>query len=380
MPIIVAISLVTYNGEKWIKQCLEAVKNQSYKNWQVFVVDNNSQDGSVGLIKKIMPEADLIINQKNLGFSVGHNQNIRRLSNEAQYVLCLNQDAILDVDFLAHAVAALEKDSRAGALQGRILRIKEFFSVIPAKAGIHTIIGRPSVDSRTPLGIFDIRGNDKANKSENIIDTTGLFIFKNRQVINRGQGEIDRGQYDKSEEIFGADGAAPVYRVSVLKVVATPLLVSPLKKGGESDEYFDEDFFAYKEDVDLSWRLRLAGWQIIYEPRAIAWHGRSVSGDAIGLKNIRKQRQQISRFSRLYSCQNNYYMLLKNELSSLFWRHLPYIFWRQLKISVYILLFEPWMLKSIHRFFRTAFLMLKKRKIIMTKKTVDAKEMKKWFV
>jgi len=350
MSVFVAISLVTYNGEKWIKKCLEAIKKQSYKDWRVFVVDNNSQDKTVELIRKIMPETDLIVNQENLGFSVGHNQNIRRLPNEVKYVLCLNQDAILDVNFLVHTVAALEKNPRVGALQGKLLRFK----------------------------IYDLRFKNDDNNQ--IIDTTGLIVFKNRQVINRGQGEIDQGQYDKPEEIFGVDGAAPVYRVSALKVVATPLLVSPLKKGGESDEYFDEDFFAYKEDVDLSWRLRLAGWQIIYEPRAMAWHGRSVSGDAIGLKNIRRQRQQVSRFCRLHSWQNHYYMLLKNELPNLFWRHFPYIFWRQLKISLYILLFEPWMLKSTHRFFRTAFLMLVKRKIIMAKKTVNVKEIKKWFV
>jgi len=350
MSVAVVISLVTYNGEKWIERCLEAIKKQSYKNWQVFAVDNNSQDKTVELIKKIMPETDLIVNQENLGFSAGHNQNIRRMSKEAKYILCLNQDAILDVNFLVHTVAALEKNPRVGALQGKLLRFK----------------------------IYDLRFKNDDNNQ--IIDTTGLIVFKNRQVANRGQGEVDQGQYDKSEEIFGADGAAPVYRVSALKVVATPLLVSPLKKGGESDEYFDEDFFAYKEDVDLSWRLRLAGWQIIYEPRAMAWHGRSVSGDAIGLKNIRRQRRQISRFFRLHSWQNHYYMLLKNELPSLFWRHFLYIFWRQLKISLYILLFEPWMLKSIHRFFRTAYLMLAKRKIIMAKKIASVEEMKKWFV
>ena len=401
MRLLLAISLVTYNGAKWLEQCLGAIKNQSYKNWQVFVVDNNSQDGSVSLIERIMPSANLIVNQVNLGFSKGHNQNIRRLPKETKYVLCLNQDAILDVTFLASAIGALEKNPQAGALQGKILKIVKSMPVIPAEAGIYAM--PYCMDSRLRGNDKEVSGNDNTScvgnglnefKNSNIIDTTGLVIFKNRQVINRGQGEVDRGQYDQPGQVFGADGAASVYRVAALDNIAIPppslpTSVAPERhrsigrplstKRGGSHEYFDEVFFAYKEDIDLSWRLRLAGWQIIYEPKAISWHGRSATGTATSLGAMLKQRQQIPRFCRLHSWQNHHFMLLKNEVPVLFWQHFSYIFWRELRTFFYVLLFEPWMLKSVYRFLKLAPRMWRKRRQIMAKKIIQASDLKKWF-
>lgn len=349
---LVSISIVTYNGEKWIQQCLESIKKQSYQNWNVLIIDNGSRDQTVKLAKKEMSQARLICLKKNIGFSAGHNLGISQ--SQGKYILCLNQDVILGIDFIKQAKATLESDRRIGAVQGKLFRMQ-----------------------------------NRELKTENaeIIDTTGLTMLKNRWVINRGQGEIDQGQYNKIEEVFGADGAAPVYRKQALETVFLPPVKEETKRG-LIGEYFDQDFFAYKEDIDLSWRLRLAGWNIIYQPQAVAWHNRGAAAAAVGTgrrlipvkKDIIKQRQQISKFCRQLSWKNQRLMQIKNELPGLFWRHLPWVFWRELKTAGYILFCEPWMLKSVMQFWRQAPAAWQKRKQVMAKKTMTVKAMKKWFV
>ncbi len=99
-----------------------------------------------------------------------------------------------------------------------------------------------------------------------ILDSTGHLVFASRRAIDRGERELDRGQYDALTNLFGVCGAAPVYRRKMLEDVRL------------SDEYFDEDFFAYFEDFDISWRAKLKGWNFGFVPGAIGYHYRGASG------------------------------------------------------------------------------------------------------
>lgn len=347
---LVSISLVTYNGEKWLKRCLASVKKQSYTNWQVLIIDNASQDKTVALAKEAMSDAGLILNQENLGFAAGHNCGISQ--SKGDYILCLNQDVILHPNFLQEAVATLELDDKIGAVQGKLLSNKQQATNDKGQA---------------------TRNREQGLKKENvsIIDTTGLVIFKNRRVVNRGQGEADCGQYEKCQEVFGADGAAPLYRRAALDEVVVAMT---------NKEYFDEDFFAYKEDIDLSWRLRLAGWKIVYQPKAIAWHARGAGSQATMADSaIVKQHQKMNRFCRQLSWKNQRLMQIKNELPSLFWRHLPAIAWKELKSTGYILLVEPWLLKAVWQFFKDSPGAWQKRRTVMAAKSITKGEMEKWF-
>jgi len=240
---------------------------------------------------------------------------------------------------LKKAVLAFGQDEKIGSLQGKLLRLK--------------------ID------------DEKLTKTD-IIDNAGLIIFKNRRVIARGQGQADRGQFDGQKEIFGVDGAAPIYRRAALQTIKICL-------DGQC-EYLDEDFYMYKEDVDLAWRLRLAGWQAYYEPRAMAWHART-AGDsaAVNYFGMIKERLKINKFAKYLSFKNQRLMQIKNEQPVLLFEHLLWFLPKEIASWIYVILFERYTWKAIRDLFRQAPRAWQKREVIMVQKKVSAKEMEKWF-
>jgi len=333
---LVSINILSYNGEKLIGPCLESVFNQNYGDLEIHVIDNASKDKSIEQIEIFKSKFQkfpirITANKENAGFAAGHNQGIRESNGE--YVFCLNQDVVLDRDFIKNAVGLMEQDKKVGAVQGRLYKI-----------------------------------TDINNPAKEIIDTTGLLIFKNRRVVNRAQGEKENGQYLQAEEVFGADGAAPIYRKAALDDAKI------------NNEYFDEDFFCYKEDIDLSWRLRLLGWKIFYESKAIGYHLRGAGETAtIRAFEIIRQRKKISPFVKLHSFKNQRLMQAKNELPSLFFRNFFSILIKEKSAWLYVLIFERYSWKAIKELIKLIPRARQKRKIIMARKKVDAKEMAKWF-
>lgn len=316
----ISINILTYNGQDLIESCLKSVLKQTYSNIEILVVDNASKDETVS---RIGQGIRVIENKKNLGFTGGHNIGIRE--SKGDYVLCLNQDVVLDKDFVKNTVQVMEVDEKIAAVQGKLY------------------------------------------KAKNIIDTTGLLMFKNRRIVSRGQGEKDENQY-KGGEIFGADGAAPLYRRKALENIKI------------KQDYFDEDFFMYKEDVDLAWRLQLYGWKAVYEPKAMGYHLRGAGEEAVkNYVKIVKERQKISEFAKYHSFKNQRLMQIKNELCSLFFRDFCRIIIKEIGAWVYVLLFEKYTWKAIKELFKQAPSAWHKRKIIMARKKVGAKEIKKWL-
>jgi len=323
---LVSINILTYNGENLIEDCLKSVLNQTYPNIEILIVDNASTDRTVEEIRNSKFEirnTRIIENNKNVGFAAGHNIGIRE--SRGDYVLCLNQDVVLDKDFVKYIVEAIEKDEKVGSVQGKLL------------------------------------------KNEKIIDVSGLLIFKNRRVIARGQGEEDRGQYEAGE-IFGVDGAAPLYRRKALEDTKI------------NNEYFDEDFFCYKEDVDLAWRMRLYGWKAVYEPRAFASHSRSAGERAVkNYVSVALERRRLSEFAKFYSFKNDRLMRIKNELPSLFLSNIFSILIKEIGAWLYVLIFEYYIWRAIGELIKQIPNTWRKRRIIMAKKRVEAIDMKKWF-
>jgi len=330
---LVSVNILTYNGEHLIGPCLMAVDKQTYGNIEVLVIDNASSDHSLEAAQKtkIKFPINFIKNDINLGFAKGHNQGIKE--SRGEYVLCLNQDVILEKDFIERLAEVMEKDGRIGAIQGRLYKI-----------------------------------NDFNHLQREIIDTTGLLIYKNRRVVNRGQGEKENGQYGLQEEIFGADGAAPLYRRAALEDVKY------------KNEYFDEDFFCYKEDIDLSWRMRIFGWKIVYEPKAVGYHLRGAGESAtVNLAEIIRQRKRISSFAKFYSFKNQRLMQVKNEFVGLFFRHFFSILIKEAGAWLYALLFESYARRAIKQFFSELPRACEKRKYIMANKRIGASEFLRWF-
>jgi len=322
----VVVGLVTFNGEKYLPFCLDSLKRQTFRNFCLFVVDNNSQDGSVSFLRKHYPEAEIVQNKKNLGFSRAYNQIIHWTKSD--YILCLNQDVILEPDFLEILVSFLDRHPQVGSLSGKIYR-------------------------------WDFEKNQKTK----IIDTVGLKVFRNHRVIDEGQGKEDRGEYNQIKEIFGPSAAVALYRRKALEDIKV------------DNEYFDEDFFAYKEDVDLAFRLRIAGWSSFFVPQAIAYHDRTTSqkGDII------KNRSLKSQFANYHSYRNHLLVILKNEFFSNLILCFPQIFWYEFKKFVYLLIFERKTLKGLVDILKLLPKVIKKRKIIKQKRKIKAKDLRKWF-
>ncbi len=332
---LVSINILTWNAEKYIKKCLNSALRQSYDNIEINILDNGSKDKTIAITKKIKKQTNKKIsiwqNEKNMGFASGHNALIDK--SKGDFVLMLNQDAILDNDFVKKAVEEMEKDEKIAAIQSKLIK-------------------------------YDY----KKDKATNKFDSAGLLIYRNRRIVNRGQGIEDKGQYEKKEEIFGADGAAPFYRRKALEDVKI------------GSEYFDENFFTYKEDIDLSWRLRLYGWKIVYIPSILAYHGRG-AGESESMKylDILKQRRRVSFFAKKLSFKNQRLMQIKNEFFSDILKDFFPIFKKGILAWGYTILLEPRVLTCLIDFFRLLPSTLRKRKIIMANQRIGSKGMRKWF-
>ena len=248
--------------------------------------------------------------------------------------MVLNPDVELAPDFLEHALLPFD-DPKVGAVTGKMIR-----------------------------------------PNSSVLDGTGITVDRFRRARERGQNEKDFGQYDNSPEIFGVSGTAAIYRRSALEQVKVPT------KRGQA-EYFDEDFFMYFEDVDLSWRLRLAGYTCIFVPTARVNHERVASSSPGGyrrfLSYLRHHRALPEKIKR-WNWKNHLLCVIKNDFGRPFWRDFPLIFVRELAMFFFILIFETRTLGIVPEFFRQLPMMLKKRKYIQSHRVVTSKEAGEWFV
>jgi hypothetical protein len=196
-----------------------------------------------------------------------------------------------------------------------------------------------------------------------VLDSTCLLIDRRRRPYDRGQGEVDRGQYDDQSYVFGACGAAALYRRAMLDDLAL---------GGE---YFDEDFFAYYEDADLAWRAQLRGWRCIYAPRAVATHARGW-GDALRKKG---HAAKDGRGPRL-ALRNRYLMAIKNDAWRYLLADLPLILAAELPRLAYGALVAPGVLLGILDLMHAWPSALRKRRRIRSQRTTDDAVVRLWFV
>ena len=278
------IQIVTYNSLKFLNDCLQSIFAQTFKDFQVLIIDNHSTDGTLDFLKKRFPAVSIFRNFKNVGFAKAHNQGF--VLRKSDYVLVLNPDVILEPDFLEKLLTTAENKKRGFSFGGKLLKIKS--------------------------------GNQEIGEKikTKIIDSTGLKITPLFRAIDRGEGEIDKGQYDLQKEVFGISGACVLYRKKTLKRIG----------------FFDESFFAYKEDVDLAWRSRLYGLRSYYVPAAIAYHYRGAA-----------KQKQLSQNSvvTFYSFRNGIFLLLKNVHWQNFIFCFPLIFTYQFIKAIYLLFFRP---------------------------------------
>ena len=315
---LVSIGLVTWNNEKDLPPAIEGLREQIHPRMEIIVVDNASSDHSLEVIRGSFPEATIIANERNLGYCAAQNQAIR--ASLGEYYLALNPDVRMLPGFIERLVAALEAHPDCGSAVGKFWQ---------------TIEAEPKV-----------------------LDGAGLFIDRRRHQNLRGHGEVDRGQYDRPEEVFGADGAAPLHRKKMLEDVSI------------LGEYFDEQFFIYKEDVDLTWRAKIFGWKCYYEPRATAFHDRSFRP---GL------RAPIPSEIRRFAVRNRYLMILKNESKEGWRRDWWRILWYDLKILAYILVLERSSMGALKMLWQQWPRAKKLREEVWSHARVDGRDTLDWF-
>lgn len=246
----VAVVVPNWNGADHLAACLDSLLAQSMP-CRVIVVDNGSVDGSLELLEKYQG-LKVILNQKNEGFTGGVNPGFQRAMDDGlKYVATLNNDAVADKDWLKQLAAALDKNPRAGIATSKIL--------------------------------------DGAGKR---IDSTGDYLTVWGLPYPRGRGEADLDRYDDETDIFAASGGASLYRVKTLQEIGL----------------FDQDYFAYYEDVDLSFRAQLAGWKVRYAPGAVVHH------------QIGATSSKLKGFATYQTMKNQPMLLYKNLPTSLWWR------------------------------------------------------------
>lgn len=359
----IQIQIVAWNSMKFLPDCLTSIFNQTYKNFSVLIIDNASNDGMTEFVKINYPQIKIFRNNKNVGFTAAHNQGIKITSLnkdnvENNYILVINADIILEEDYLKKIVTIMEKDKEIGGMAGKILKVYT----------------------------SDPELNEK-NKTQNI-DSTGLKIYRSKKVIDRGENETDHGQYNNEGQVFGISGACALYRLSALEDIKIPIIRNSyirnelvISRGANevSGEYFDEDFFAYKDDIDLSYRLRWRGWKIYYYPTAVCYHHRQVFGGQPKILDLIKRRRARSPLIKIYSYRNDLFLLIKNVSFSNFLKDFPFIFFYELKKFLYIIFFEPKTLGALKEVFAKMGVMIKKRRFIMKNKKINSKEMRQWF-
>ncbi len=346
----VLIAIIHYNTPQYLKTCLNSIFSQTYENMEVIFIDNDSPDKSgvdfvrenyaseenIGDAEKANRKIEIVENKENSGYAKAANQGIKMAienENPADYVVITNPDIIYTPEYFEKIVARAEKDKKIAAITGKVYKYD-----------------------------FD------RERTTKIIDTVGIFAYRNRRFIDDGQGLTDEGQFDEEREIFGVSGACPMYRREALEDVRI------------FDEYMDEDFFMYKEDIDLSWRFLLYGWKNIYYPEAVAYHGRGTGiKRRFFNKDVLANRSKLSIFQKKYSFKNQHLMERKNELWGNFFMDFFPIMLKKAALAFYMTFKEPYLWRSYLDYLKQLPRILKKRKIIMANKKISAKEMRKWF-
>jgi len=333
----VLIQIVTWNSHFFVENCLDSVFKQTYKNFSVLIVDNGSTDKTIEFVgEKYSSFKNLFIlkNIHNLGFAFAHNQGLN--ISQSDFILVMNPDVVLSPDFLEKLMAVMEINHRIGSCSGKLLKMK-----------------------------FSNSGTKINGIKTEIIDSTGILIRRSGQAVDRGEGEEDKGQYDKDSDVFGLSGACVLYRRRALEDVKIP--------ASKGYEYFDNDFFAYKEDVDLAWRLNLRNWRNVYVSKAIAYHFRAGAP--------KSKRFHQSSLINFYSFRNHLWMLVKNIYPSIFWRNIGRIFLYLSLKKIYLFFTQPKiLLQSGFSFWKKFFKMIRKRRYIMGKTKVCPEKINKWFI
>ena len=297
---LVSIGIVLFHGEKYLPFSLSSLFQQSYQNIEFLIRDQSPNGEAIECIRNnifSLPKNISFETGKNILHSGGHNTLMRKMKGE--YYVCASYDALYDKNAIQYLVQILEEN-------------KDFSVAVPKL--FHWDFAKV------------LNGKLQASKS-NILDSAGMTVQKNHEAYDKGYGEADHGRYCVTKEVFGASGAFFMIRKSALEKIA-------IENESQRKEYFDE-LLHYKDDVDLFYRLRLAGEKCLFIPNAHAWHDRQTS--------ITKKKNDFGKANSLFG----HFVFLRKNFS---WEYSLgtklKVFWSVAKRLAYTVFFQRNVLKQ----------------------------------
>jgi GT2 family glycosyltransferase len=319
---LVSVTIVTYNSGRFIKRCLESVLAQRYPLKEVIVVDNVSTDGTLDILDQFADRIRIVNNEENVGFAAAQNQAIHMSSGE--WILTLNPDVLLMPNFIQSLVDAGNRDTQIGTVCGKLLAMMATFD-LPEK----------------PL-----------------VDSTGIYFNPMLRHLDRGSRDVDNGDYLNFEYVFGATAAAALYRREMIDDISI------------EGEFFDNDFFVYREDADVAWRAQIYGWKTLYTPHARGYHVRSV---------LPGNRRALPSAINMHSVKNRFLMRVKNMTPNLYVRNFFHITMRDLIVVGACILQEHSSLRAFWILAKKWKSVMAKRKVIMAHRRVSDEYLAGWF-
>jgi GT2 family glycosyltransferase len=314
---LVSICVVTWNHSECIEECIQSILSQTYQNTEIILVDNASRDETGKILSRYEHRATVVFNAENRGYCGGNNQAISL--SRGEFVLLVNPDVVLKPCYLENAIRAICQGPKIGTVCGLLLLGDE-------------------------------------NEPDCRVDTTGFCITSSRRMYLRDHGVRFRDQKRQEGEVFGVDGSLPLYRREMIEDVSI------------DGEFFDEMFFAYKEDRDIAWRARLLGWKSYFHPGCIATHKRNFKPQSLSVR--RKQSPSV----KMHSIKNDIMTIIKNEDLVNGLRNIASIAGRQLATFAYVLLAERKSLRAYFWVLANLQSIMFKRKLIKAKQRIRGKK------
>jgi GT2 family glycosyltransferase len=254
----IAVVILNWNGEKLLEKFLPSfIDYTKREDTKIFVADNASSDNSINFIKQNYPQIELVVNDKNYGFAEGYNQALKKI--EAKYYVIINSDVEVTEGWIDGLYNTIKSDENIAAVQ-------------------------PKIKSHKQKTHFEYAG-----AAGGMIDRYG-YTFCRGRIFNIF--EEDKNQYEEETKIFWASGACIFIKANLFHEL-----------GG-----FDADFFAHMEEIDLCWRLKNRGYDIVYTPKSTVYH---IGGATL---------DESSPFKTYLNFRNNLYLLYKNLSDSYFHR------------------------------------------------------------
>jgi GT2 family glycosyltransferase len=319
----VAVCVVSFNSADEIPGCLQSIARSTYRPLEIVLVDCASRDASVSVAQQARPSdlpMKIVALEENLGFTGGMNRAIA--CTEAPWILSLNPDARPAAEYVEQLLARASGGQRIGAVTGRLRR--------------------PVPPDSAP-----------------ILDACGMRLTLTWRHLDRGSGELDRQQWPQTQRVFGATGAASLFRRQALEDVAI------------DGDIFAPEFHSFREDAELCFRLRERGWEVVYEPLAHCQHRRH---------NVPARRREMRPEINYHSLKNRYLLRAYHQDSMNFLLTLVPTLVRDLLALLYVLTFERSSIEAYRWLWRHRNDIFRRRRLLRQRRTCTSWELNRWFI